>query len=239
MGAAVSDEEDVNRESGFNEITKEYQASPTIENYVRLRRKYPLVPLEIATSGGLEFFFLHEDELRLHGIDPYLVVGAMDADLAAQAELSLVLLELIIERQKKEKEGETHIVRCGNAISDALINYLIGTCLDALDWNHEMEISRELIVLLKHQIGVVGSDYDSQLKKREQRQRAIWIAAQIVARGGVPSYRKIGRIMDVEASTVKRWFPNGEMISEAKALLDQVADLNPSLLAKFKGVASD
>ena len=70
MGAAVSDEEDVNRESGFNEITKEYQASPTIENYVRVRRKYPLVPLEIATSGGLEFFFLHEDELRLHGIDP-------------------------------------------------------------------------------------------------------------------------------------------------------------------------
>jgi hypothetical protein len=137
----VSDEEEVNRESGFNEITKEYKASPTIENYVRLRRKYPLVPLEIATTGGIEFLFSLEQELRLHGIDPYLVVGAMDADLAAQAELSLLLLELIIERQNKEKDGETHIVSRGKAISDALINYLIRACLDALE-SRDGNISR-------------------------------------------------------------------------------------------------
>lgn len=231
----MSNEEDVTRESGFNEITKEYKASPTIENYVRLRRKYPLVPLEIATTGGLEFLFSREEELRLHGIDPRLVASVMDADLDAQAELSLLLLELIIERQNKEIKGETHIVSRGEAISDTLINYLIGTCLDALDWNNEMEISRELIVLVKHQIGTIISDYRLQLKKREQRQRAVWIAAQIVARGGVPSYRKIGRILGVEASTVKRWFPKGEMISEAKSLLDMVAAVSPSLLAKFKG----
>jgi hypothetical protein len=102
-----------------------------------------------------------------------------------------------------------------------------------------MEISRELIVLVKHQIGAVSSDYELQLKKQAQREKAVWIAAQIVARGGVPSYRKIGRILGVEASTVKRWFPDKEMVSEAKSLLDKVADLNPSLVAKFKGVASD
>jgi hypothetical protein len=129
----MSDGEEATSKPGFNEITKEYRASPTIENYVRLRRQYPHIPLEIGTTGGIEFLFAMEEELRSHGIDLSVVEVAMDADGAAQAELSLVLLELIIERQKRQKNGETHIVSRNKVISDTLVNYLIAACLDALD----------------------------------------------------------------------------------------------------------
>jgi hypothetical protein len=40
---------------GFNDLTKEYKKSPTIENYVRLRREYPEGEVEVSTTGGLDF----------------------------------------------------------------------------------------------------------------------------------------------------------------------------------------
>jgi hypothetical protein len=94
-------------------------------------------------------------ELLSHGIDPSLVEGTMEADKAAQAELSLVLLELIVERQKREAGGETHIVSRKKGISDTLVNYLIATCLGALDWHPNLAFSAELIVLLQHQLGPI------------------------------------------------------------------------------------
>jgi len=60
-------------ESGFNAITKEYKASPTIENYVRLRRQHPEGEIEIATSGGMEFLFSQKKELLSHSLDPNLI----------------------------------------------------------------------------------------------------------------------------------------------------------------------
>jgi hypothetical protein len=167
----MSDEEDASPASGFTGITKEYKASPTIENYVRLRRLHPSDPLEVATTGGIEFLFSRENELRLQGIDPGLVASVLDADIDAQSELSLVLIELLIARSKKEAAGETHIVSRNKAISDKLVNYLIATALDSLDWNHELVISRELIVLIKHQLGIISSQYEveeSRTRKKEQ-----------------------------------------------------------------------
>lgn len=205
---------------GFNEITKQYKASPTIENYVRLRRQYPEGEIEIATTGGIEFLFSQEKQLISYGISPRTVARVLDADLDAQADLSLKLLEQVIERKEKEKSGETHIVSRKHAISDTFVNYLITEALDALSWNDELEISRELIVLIKHQLGSISSQYEAEVERRTKTSQARLIAAQIVARGETPTYRKIGRIMSIQASTVMRWFPDGTFISEAKELAE-------------------
>jgi hypothetical protein len=111
--------------SGFNQFTKQYKASPTIENYVRLRRQYPDAEIEIATTGGIKFLFSQEKELLSYGINARTVTGVLDADPDAHAELSLKLLELLIKRQKIEKSGATHIVSRKKAISDTFVNYLI------------------------------------------------------------------------------------------------------------------
>src|SRR5580692_9444435 len=96
--------------SGFNDLTKEYKKSPTIENYVRLRREYPEGEVEVSTTGGVGFLSAQEKDLRSQGLDPDVVIRLFDADLGAQAEISLLLLQKIIERDNLHKSGETHIV---------------------------------------------------------------------------------------------------------------------------------
>lgn len=211
--------------SGFNEISKKYKDSPTIENYVRLRRKRPDEELEIATTGGIEFLIHAEQELLSYGISQRTITGILDADHDAQAKLALQLLELLIERQEKYKSGATHTVSRKEAISDTLINYLIACSLDALSWNDEMEISRELIVLIKHQLGSITSTYEVELDKREKKHRARIIAAQIAVKGKMPTYRGIGRAMGVQASTVMRWFVGEPFISDAKRLAEDILKL--------------
>lgn len=90
--------------------------------------------------------------------------------------------------------------------------------------------------MIKYQLGPISSDYELQLKKQEQRKEAVWIAAEIAADGGTPSYRKVGSIMGVEASTVMRWFSDENMIAEEIALSQSIKN---SRFFEGKPVAHD
>ena len=79
-----------------------------------------------STTGGLEFLSAQEKDLRTQGLDPDVVIRLFEA----QAEISLVLLQKIIERDSLHKAGEAHIVSRKKVVSDTLINYLIGCALD-------------------------------------------------------------------------------------------------------------
>lgn len=52
----------------------------------------------------------------------------------------------------------------------------------------------------------------------QNRKKAIWIAAQIFSSGEKMSIRKIAKAMDLEASTVSRWFKKGELEQEVKRM---------------------
>ena len=205
---------------GFNDPTTEYKNSPEIENYVRLRREHPKGEVEISTTGGLEFLSAQEKDLRSHGLDPDVVIRLFDADLGAQAEISLLLLQKIIERDNLHKSGETHIVSRKKVVSDTLINYLIGCALDGVSWaDDNLEITRELIVLIKQQLGTLTSQYEIEQERLNRRSQAKSIAAQLLNQGKTPTYRNVGRVLGVQASTVMRWFPDGDFIAEAEILL--------------------
>ena len=81
----------------YEEIREAFVCNPTIEEYVRVRRKYPGVHLDTATSEGIEFAFGHEAELRDYGIPPDVVMRVLDADTHGQSELALTLLGLLAE----------------------------------------------------------------------------------------------------------------------------------------------
>ncbi len=117
-----------------------------------------------------------------------------------------------------EGRGETHLIRRDRCISDTLVNYLIGVSLDVLKWTGETEISPDLIFLIKHQLGTINSEFDARQVRTAKKRDAAWIAAQIAAAGGVPSYRKIAKRMGVDATTVMRWFAGDDMITRAKEL---------------------
>ena len=197
------------------EVTHRYKSEPTIENYLNLRRSNPESEIEIATSEGIEFVLKFEEELNRLGIDPQLVCGVLDADQESQSTLSLYLLEKLAERRLLLQSGAIYPVSAGKAVGDAFVNYLIGACLDALSWNNELTVSRDLIVLIKHQLGLDGNSVSQEVETRNSALRAEFVGGQLISLGKEPSFRLVGKIMNVSASTVKRWFPNGDFRQKA------------------------
>lgn len=198
-------------ESGFNEFTKEYKANPSIDNYVRLRRANPNAEIEVAVIGGFEAMFYMREELERHGIDPDLLGGILDADLDAISEISLRLMEKIIEARQMEKAGDTHLIRRGLVIPDKLIDWVICCSLDALSWNDELTIPRDLIVLIRERLGGSNPQYEQEGQIRSNKTNAGMIAGQLMAQGVVPTFKILGQALGVAPSTVMRWFEPGEL----------------------------
>jgi hypothetical protein len=201
-------------EAGFNEITKEYKEDHTIENYVRLRRGNPEAEIEVRTVGGFESMFYMREELARYGIDPELLGGILDADQDTISEMALRLMEKIIEARGIAADGETHLVRRGLAIPEKLIDWIICCSLDALSWNDDLTIPRDLIVLVRERLGGSNLHYEKEGEIRQNKQNAGLIAGQLMARGLSPTFKIIGEALGVAPSTVKRWFGPGEFERE-------------------------
>ena len=201
-------------EDGFNELSKEYKRAPSIENYVKLRRENPDAEIEIAVLGGIEPLFYMESELRRYGIDPQLIASVMDADPAAISEISLQLMEKIIEARKLAKTGKTHLVRRGLAIPEKLIDWIINCSLDAVSWNDDLFIPRDLIVLIRERLGGSNPEYNQASRAHEHKMNAALVGGQLKARGIIPTFRMLGEAFGVAPSTVKRWFAPGEFERE-------------------------
>jgi hypothetical protein len=195
---------------GFNEITKKYKADPSIENYVRLRRGNPEAEIEVRTVGSFESMFYMRDELERYGIDPELLGGILDADQDAISEIALRLMEKIIEARAIAADGETHLIRRGLAIPEKLIDWIICCSLDALSWNDDLMIPRDLIVLIRERLGGSNLHYEKEGEIRQNKQNAGLIAGRLMARGVNPTFKIVGEALGVAPSTVKRWFGPGE-----------------------------
>jgi hypothetical protein len=198
-------------DGGFNEITKEYKANPSIENYVRLRRANPDAEIEVSVIGGFESMFYMRDELSRHGIEPDLLGGILDADQDAVSEISLRLMEKIIEARQAEQSGESHLIRRGLAVPEKLIDWVICCSLDALSWNDDPTIPRDLIVLIRERLGGSNTQYEQEGQIRQNKSNAGIIAGQLMARGVTPTFKILGQALGVSPSTVKRWFGPGEL----------------------------
>ncbi len=205
-------------ENQIGSFSKSYKKDPTIELYVKLRRKSPAIEIEVAVIGGIEQLAYMQPEIERYGLNSMLVAGVMDADPEAVSELSLQLLEKMIEAKTLLKNGETHIGRRGLAIPDRLIDWLIKCMLDAMSWSDDLYIPRDLIVLLRERLGGSNPQYEQATEANEMRQRAAVVGGQIMARGETPSFRQLGRILGVAASTVKRWFPEGDFLQQAEQM---------------------
>lgn len=221
----------------FSGLSKDFKEDPSIEHYVRLRREHPDERIEIAISGGLEWLFANQEELEALRIPPDVVAGALDADAESISELSLLLLERIVERNAAQRAGATHLVSRGKAISDTLVNYLINLMLDSLEWTDVMQLHRDLIVLIRHQTGGGVCEWDREEKLRELRREATATALKMACEGKEPSYRSIGKALGVNATTVMRWFDDAaDFMDGLKKLSHAVSADRKSRRSTTKGV---
>lgn len=212
-----------NSETGnFSEISKAYEANPTIKSYVDLRRKYPNALIEISTNHGMHWLYSNSEILEGYQIDPLLVAGALDADENSICELSLLLLENLVFRNKLKATGQAHVQSHEGVIADSLINYLISMMLDAMDWNNWLFVPRDLMVLIKYQCEGDVSAVARKQVVRNQMNSAAWIAAEIRENGRRGSLRDVAKIMGVNPSTVLRWFENSSFEEEVKLAISML-----------------
>jgi hypothetical protein len=217
-------------EDGFNEFSKAYKEDPSIENYVKLRRENPEAEIEVGVIGGMEQLVYMQHILARYGIDPQLVAGMMDADPGAMSEISLQLMEKLIEARKLKKSGETHSVRRGLAIPDKLVDWIITCSLDSLSWNDNLYIPRDLIVLVRERLGGPNPEYERASKAHESKGSAALIGGQLKAQGITPTFKMIGDILGVAPSTVMRWFEQGEFdiaTERWSRRFDETGELHP------------
>ena len=92
-------------ENGFNAFSKRYKENPSIAHYLKLRREHPEAEIEISVSGGIDHLFFMQSELQRFGIDPQLVASVLDANSEAISEISLLLLEKLVQRDLALKSG--------------------------------------------------------------------------------------------------------------------------------------
>jgi hypothetical protein len=182
-------------------LSSAYKENPSIEHYVKLRRENPHSDIEVAVIGGWEQVGFLELELRKYGLDRELVKSVVYADRKSMAELSLQLLEKIIETNSLLKSGKTHLVRRGLAIPDKLINWLIMCMLDGASRSNELYIPRELIVLIRERLGGSNPEIEQASRANELRFKAIFMGARVKAMGIKPSFRIMGKILKVAPST--------------------------------------
>lgn len=218
----MADESD---SSSFKDLSRAYKNDPTVENYMRLRREHPDAEFDIAIMGGFESLFFMKEELERYGIPALLVARTCDADPAAISELCLNLLQQLEDREKREKEGETQLVARGLAIPNQLVDWLIGVMLDAQSWTGSLELSRDLIILIRHRLVGEKPSYQKLFEANEMRETVIQIAAQFLRKGETPSMRDAADWMGVAPSTVTRWFPDDDFLDQATRFARGLASL--------------
>jgi hypothetical protein len=187
----------------------EYWDDPSIEKYVALRRRFPRGDTAPNLSEGFNAVAM-KDELTRYGIDPYVVYGAVGGNDRDIDELSLQILEALIRRRKQERAGKTHLQSRKIAISDGLIAYLIMTMLESED----LYIPTSLVVLIGAQLCGSRPERYQHYTKLKKRDDAALLGFLLEQRGEKPTVRRIAKSMDVEPSTVSRWFPGGDIRKE-------------------------
>lgn len=220
---------------GFNEPTLAYKQNPTMETYLALRRAHPDAEIEISASGGLDALFRMEPELQKHGFDPADIAAILDADPEAISKVALQCMEKLIAAKELAAKGETHLVGRGKAVPLALVDWMIMVALDGMSWTGQLEIPRDLIVLIQNRLGGIQGKYYRNSELHERKQNALFIAGQMLARGEKTGIRQLARLLGVEASSVSRWFEKGEFERESQryaSWFDDNGSLKPLLHRK-------
>lgn len=222
-------------DGGFNEPTLAYKQNPTMETYLALRRAHPDAEIEISATGGLDTLFRIEPELQKHGFDPSDIAAILDADPEAISKVALQCMEKLIAAKELAAKGETHLVGRGMAVPLALVDWIIMVALDGMSWTEQLEIPRDLIVLIQNRLGGIRGKYYRNSELHERKQTALIIAGQMLARGEKTGIRQLARLLGLEASSVSRWFAEGEFERESQryaSWFDENGSLRPLLRRK-------
>lgn len=191
-----------------------FNKNTILDQYLKHRRQDPTTPPHPNLFNERSCFGVLKPELEKCGIEVTIVSSALRGDVAAISELSLQTMERIVKRENRAKSGDSHLVGRKSAISDKLVSWIIAASLEALAECGPTPIPQDLIILIRIQLGNFASEYRNLVIEDVQRFFALNIGARLLADGKRPSLKAVAEELGVEASTVLRWFPNGDKFQE-------------------------
>ena len=118
------------RRASFMKAVVAYRREPSIEHYLRVRREFPEVEIQVALFGELAIVSDLKDLFEEQGIELHLIAEAMDGTGPSIDALSLRLMQLLTEG-KHQKSGPGHIEKRRGAVTDTMMNYLIAVMLES------------------------------------------------------------------------------------------------------------
>jgi hypothetical protein len=187
----------------LTKFVDEYRHERSIENYLRVRREFREVDIRVEYFSGTDPLSALEEEFERRGVDPHLIAAALKGNDPSIDELCLHLMELLVARDKLPKEGPGHIERRRNAISDAMVNYLIAMILEAGDMDGSWPPSLDL--LIRHQLCGSNPDLHETYLLKQKRENLVNAYDQLLAAGEEPSVRRLASMAGVPRSTAHRW----------------------------------
>jgi hypothetical protein len=194
------------RLSTFKELACTYQEHPSAENYLRIRARFPETEIQVAQFAGMDPLFSLEGEFKKQGIDSEDVAAVLDGDEPSIDNMCLRLLELLVARDKLPKTGPGHIQKRREAISDAMVDYLIVTMLEAFDWHQEtFRVPSSLVVLIRHHICGTMPDLHVAYLLKEKRRNAAILAGQLLEADEKLSVRKLAKLASIAHMTAARY----------------------------------
>lgn len=192
-----------------------YKKYPTLENFVKCRKLGLYV--EPSHTGGFNAIGTAADFLAQYGISTHDFTGILDFDEEKISKVCLLILENICLSKSLIKKGETHLSRRGKIIPDEIIDWLTCCMLDSFRSNDIHELPIDLYALIKARFIPGRSNIEEKISISDLKRKAAKIGGSLLASGNSASLRAVAKEMNVQPSTVKRWFPsNEEFVSEVE-----------------------
>jgi hypothetical protein len=135
----------------------------------------------LANVGDFNSFIFMLSEFRKHQLDHRLIGRViLNSEIAEVGELSLVLLEKMIDARSQRAAGGGGLVRRGKAIPGRLIDWLITCMLEALAYENAA-LPDDFVALLRGRLGdAARPDYQRAVATNNARWKAINLGLEIL-----------------------------------------------------------
>jgi hypothetical protein len=197
------------RLASFKKLLHAYDNQPSAENYLRLRQKFPELEIEGAGClGGFDPLLALVPEFEKHGIDPGLIAGVLDLSEPDIDALALQLIERLVAKRSIPKNRPGHIDERRNAIPEAMVDYLIVTMLEPMQYGGQLTtIPFSLVVLIRDRLCGPAPDLDKAYRSKKRQSHAVFVTiADAISSRQPISLRSFAVLSSISKTTAARWF---------------------------------
>jgi hypothetical protein len=196
------------RIADFRHRLAQYEKLPTLENYLTLRLDFPEVEVDVLLFSDTSAIYALKGTLKSQGIDPELVVGAMNGCAPEIDKLCLRLMECLVAKAKLSTDESGFIRRRRSAIDEALVDYLIVLMLEGMG-SDPIVIPSSLIVLIRDRLCGPTPDLNTINEARQERENAAAMAARNLKPAEMTS-RKLANLTGVSKNKAASWLKKPE-----------------------------